>query len=285
MITDQKHLRGVLAVLVAAILWSTSGVFIKVVDWNPLAIASSRSLFALIVLVPLCKKITWKFDRNQWAVAVGYMAMMISFVAATKMTTAANAILLQYTSPIYAILFGTVLLKEKILPRDILTLAITVVGMSLFFFDDIGGGDFHGDLLAVFSGICVALVALFLRRCKEGRTEAIALGNLLVFLAGLSFWDSPGPSVEGWGILFYLGTIQIGLSFFLYGWSVPHVSTPEQVLIPMIEPLLNPLWVFLILAERPGPISLIGGVIVLSAVILRCIWDICYPVSKIKNEG
>ncbi|MBP7248702.1 MAG: DMT family transporter [Negativicutes bacterium] len=277
---EKKHGLGVAAMLATAILWSSSGAFIKYIQWNPMAIASVRSFIALFLLVPLCKNLSWRFSGKQWILGLGYMAMMLSFVVANKWTTAANAILLQYTSPVFIILLGTFFLGEKAGFRDVVTLVVTALGMSLFFLDDLGGGVLGGDLLSIFSGFAVAIVAVVMRKMKDGRVEGIVLGNILVVLAGLPFIEAPFPDTYGWISLVYLGIIQLGLSFFLYTWCVPHISTLEQALLPMIEPLLNPLWVVIFIGEKPGLISLVGGAVVLLSVVGRCLWDYYYPARK-----
>ena len=119
-----------------------------------------------------------------------------------------------------------------------------------------------------------------MRKMKDGRVEGIVLGNILVVLAGLPFIEAPFPDTYGWISLVYLGIIQLGLSFFLYTWCVPHISTLEQALLPMIEPLLNPLWVVIFIGEKPGLISLVGGAVVLLSVVGRCLWDYYYPARK-----
>lgn len=274
------HTTGILAILGAAVLWSTSGVFIKYIDWHPMAIASIRSMFALLLLLPLSSRSNWRFSRNQIGVGIFYAGMMLCFVSATKYTTAANAILLQYTSPIYAILLSTYFLGEKIRLRDYMTLVLLISGMSLFFFDELGDGSLFGNFLGIFSGVCLALLTLFMRRLKEGRVEGVILGNIFVILGGLPFIGAPWPEFEGWASLVFLGIFQIGLAFFLFSWCVPYVSTAEQILIPMIEPILNPLWVFIFIGEKPDFYAMIGGVIVILSVTGRCLWDVYRPIRK-----
>ncbi len=279
---SQKRL-GIIALLLTAILWSLSGVFIKYIPWNPVAIAGVRSFFALFLLVPLTRRENWHFSKDQWLVAISYVGMMVGFVVATKWTTAANAILLQYTSPVYIILLSTVFLGEKITWRDWLTMAVTGIGMGAFFLDKLGGGSVAGNLIAIFSGVCVAFVTIFLRRLKSGRIEAIVLGNILVFLVSIPFLEAPWPDTYGWISLVFLGIVQLGLSFFLYTWATPRVSTIEQALVPMIEPLLNPFWVFLAFGEAPGVISIFGGALVLFSVTARCVWE-SYEQNKKFNQ-
>ena len=154
---SQKRL-GIIALLLTAILWSLSGVFIKYIPWNPVAIAGVRSFFALFLLVPLTRRENWHFSKDQWLVAISYVGMMVGFVVATKWTTAANAILLQYTSPVYIILLSTVFLGEKITWRDWLTMAVTGIGMGAFFLDKLGGGSVAGTGRASVASRAMAMV-------------------------------------------------------------------------------------------------------------------------------
>lgn len=282
--TDKNHGLGVAALFIAAVLWSTSGVFIKYIEWNSFAIAGVRSMFALLMILPLSRKENWIFSLDQWGIAFSYAGMMLCFVTANKWTTAANAILLQDTAPIYVIVLGTVLLKEKIHFRDFVTMGAIILGMVLFFFDEIGGGALKGNLLAMLSGVFLAFMIIFMRRLKVGRIEAIIMGNIGVILVGLFFIKAPWPSVEGWASLAFLGIFQIGLSFIIYSWSISHVSTTEQILVPLAEPILNPIWVFLFLGEQPGFYALIGGGVVLIAVTIRCLWDVRCPIN-LQDRG
>lgn len=272
-----------MALLLTAILWSLSGVFIKYIQWHPVAIAGVRSFFALFLLLPLTRRENWNISKDQWLVAVSYVGMMVGFVIATKLTTAANAILLQYTSPVYIILLSTVFLGEKITWRDWLTMVVTGIGMGAFFLDKLGGGSIAGNFIAILSGVCVAILTIFLRRLKNGRIEAIVLGNLLMFLVSIPFLKAPWPDTYEWMSLAFLGIVQLGFSFFLYTWATPRVSTIEQALVPMIEPLLNPFWVFLAFGEAPGIISVFGGALVLVSVTSRCVWE-SYEQNKKFNQ-
>ena len=280
----EKHGLGVLALICAAVLWSSSGVLIKYVEWNSFGIAAVRSALALLVILPLSRRKNWHFSLDQLGVGCSYAGMMLCFVTANKWTTAANAILLQDTAPIYAILLGTIFLKEKIRLRDVVTMGAIISGMVLFFFDEVGGGALKGNLLAILSGVFLAFMIIFMRRLKEGRIEGIILGNIAVILVGSWFIYAPWPSSEGWASLVFLGIFQIGISFVLYSWSISHVSTAEQILIPTIEPILNPIWVFLFLGEQPGFYAMIGGGVVLFSVTARCLWDVRHPI-KIQGKG
>ncbi|MDR3539375.1 MAG: DMT family transporter [Desulfosporosinus sp.] len=267
----ERH-KALLLLVVTAILWSLGGILIKSVNANPLAIAGTRSAIATVVLLLVLKKpkFTWSFA--QIGAAFAYAATTILFVAATKITTAANAIFLQSTAPIYVALLSAWLLKEKIKLQDWITVFIVMSGMVLFFLDNLSTTGIFGNVIAATSGISFALFAIFMRMQKDGSPlESILLGNLLTAAIGLPFLSRSLPNASGWVCLVILGIVQLGIPYILYSKAIKHVTALEAILIPVIEPLLNPVWVFLMLGEAPGPLALIGGVIVLAAITVRCV--------------
>jgi drug/metabolite transporter (DMT)-like permease len=288
---DSKRPQGIAAVALCAFLWSTSGLFIKLVPWNPLAIAGIRSLFGGLVMLAWlrCPHLTW--SRTQVAAAVFYAATMISFVAANKLTTSANAILLQYGAPVYAAILAAPLLGERTHWYDWVTIAATLGGMVLFFLDDLSGGSLAGNLVAVASGVLFAFAMVFLRKQKDGSPlESIMLSQFLTFAVSIPFLFSgmpgtggTGPAASGmpallaWLALAFLGVFQMGLSSILLAYGVRHVTTVQSFLIAMIEPIFNPVWVFLLLGEVPGWGTLAGGVVILAATSLRSLLPLLRP--------
>ncbi len=265
------HARGICLLLIASALWSTGGLFIKYIDWNPLAIAGSRSAIAALVIGFAFRRtaISWKSPPLLLG-AICYAATMLCFVAATKLTTAANAILLQYTSPVYVAILGAFFLKEPVTRRDCLTMLCVAGGMLLFFSEQMSPGNFYGNLLGVLCGMVSAVMIVALRRQKSGSPfGSILLGNILTFLCGLPFMLDAPPNIQAWLALAALGIFQLGISFILYSIAIKSVSALEASIITMLEPLLNPLWVFLCLGERPSTGALLGGAIILTAVSAR----------------
>ncbi|HEX3045111.1 MAG TPA: DMT family transporter, partial [Bacillota bacterium] len=270
--TNNPHRKAIIFLICTALLWSLGGLLIKSISWHPLAIAGSRSLIAAALMFAYRRKFTFTWSIAQIGGAVAYAATVILFVSANKMTTAANAILLQYTAPIYVALFGSWFLNEKTDFRGWLTIGVTLGGMGLFFLDHLSAGNFWGNVLAICSGLSFAGVALFLRKQKDGSTiESLFLGNILTAIIGFPFILQGFPGGSGWLGLIVLGVFQLGLSYILYGEAVKHVTALEAILIPIIEPLLNPIWVFLLLHETPGEWALVGGGVVLVAVTFWCV--------------
>jgi drug/metabolite transporter (DMT)-like permease len=264
--------KAIVFLALTAILWSLGGIFIKSISWNPLAIAGVRSAVAACFIFLAIKKPKFIWTKAQWGAALSYVATVILFVSATKLTTAANAILLQYTAPIYVALFSYWFLKESITRFDWVTIGFVLIGMVIFFIDNISTASMLGNTLAIASGVAFAWVALFLRKQKgSSTTESILLGNIFTAILTLPFmFDSP-PALSGWGMLVVMGIVQLGLPYLLYAKAINHVTALEAILIPVIEPVLNPIWVFLINGEKPSYAALVGGIVVLSSVTARAL--------------
>jgi drug/metabolite transporter (DMT)-like permease len=267
--TPHRYLPPAL-LLMAALLWSLGGVLIKSIHWHPMAIAGARSAIAIPIMLLCIGRPKFSFSRAQIGGAIGYAATVALFVFATRMTTAANAIFLQYTAPIYVALIGRWYLGERALPIDWLVIALALGGIALFFMDRLTTSGFWGNMIALGSGLAFASVAIFLRKEKAGSpVTSIILGNIIVALASVPYlFREPFGSGDGWRLLL-LGAVQLGLPYVLYATAIKHVTALEATLIPFIEPILNPLWVMLALGERPGSWAIVGGVMVLSAVLLR----------------
>jgi drug/metabolite transporter (DMT)-like permease len=187
------------------------------------------------------------------------------------MTTAANAIFLQYTAPIYVALIGRWYLGEHASRIDWLVIAVALIGIALFFMDRLTASGWWGNVIALGSGLAFASLALFLRKEKAGSPIAsIVLGNVIVALASLPFiLQAPSLGTGGLWRLVLLGAIQLGLPYVFYATAIKQVTALEATLIPLLEPVLNPLWVMLALGEKPGPWAILGGLLVLGAVLGR----------------
>src|SRR4029453_10095814 len=255
--------------LLSALCWSLGGVLIKSIDWPPMAIAGGRSGIAIPMILLCIGRPRFTFSRAQVGGALGYAGTVVLFVFAPRMTTAANAIFLQYTAPIYVALIGRWYLAERASRIDWLVIAVALAGIALFFMDRLTVAGLWGNIIALGSGLAFASVALFLRKEKAGSPVAsIVLGNVIVALAGAPFvFQAPSLGEDGLGRPVLFGAVQLGLPYVLYATAIKEVSALEATLIPLLEPVLNPLWVMLALGERPGPWAIVGGVLLLSAVL------------------
>jgi drug/metabolite transporter (DMT)-like permease len=263
--------RAILLLLVAALIWSTGGFLIKWVEWPPLAISGMRSAIGALFLLLVFRPRGFRFNRYLIGGAVAYAVCVTCFVASNKLTSAANAILLQYTAPAHVALFGYWFLGERPRRADWITLAAVLLGMLLFFFDDLTLKGFWGNIVALVSGAGFAWMALFLRKQKDADPiHSVILGNLMAAAVALPFMlGAPGPSARSWVGLVLLGLFQVGTAYALFTLAIRHVTALESMLIPTIEPILNPVWVLLLLGEKPGPMALIGGAVILLAITLR----------------
>jgi drug/metabolite transporter (DMT)-like permease len=264
---------AIIFLLCTAILWSTGGFLIKFIEWHPIAIAGGRSIIAALIMWAYVKKPKFTWSNIQIMGAVAYAFTVILFVIANKLTTAANTILLQYTGPIYVALFSYWFLKEKITSIDWITILTVILGMTLFFIEKLSPDGILGNFIAILAGIAFAWLALCLRKQKDGSPlESLILGNILTAIIGLPFIiDSGIPSQQSMIALFVLGIFQLGIPYILYSKAVKYVSALDAVLIPVLEPILNPLWVFLLLGESIGMWPMIGGAIIIVAITTRSI--------------
>jgi drug/metabolite transporter (DMT)-like permease len=281
-------------ILGCAVLWSTSGLFIKLLDWHPLLIAGGRSVIAALFLFILrCVRVRMGGapppSSRPLIIAAGalaYAGTMITFVWANKLTTSANAILLQYTAPIWAALLGWRLIGEK--PRWFhwAALALVTGGLLIFFREDMkgggaGGSSMLGDLIALVSGLFFGAHSVFLRMQKNGNPEDSMLGaHLISALVALPVFCviPPSLSAQSLGAIGFMGLFQVGLASQLFALGIKRVQAMQALLIAMIEPVLNPLWVFIATGERPSPAAFAGGLVIVLAVLLSSALGARYPV-------
>lgn len=261
------------------LLWSAAGLLIKLVDWNAPAIWSARSAICAAAICAVRRPSFARISAAEWRAAVALAATTGLFILANKLTTAANAILIQYSAPVWVALLGSWLLGERARRIDWLTIALVLVGITLFFFHQLTFDHVAGNLVALVSGIVTALYTLSIRKvAMTGGAAAtdplrpILLGNLIATVVGAPFLlASPPPGVAGWTTLAALGIFQQALPYVLYARAIRRASALEAILIPVIEPILSPVWVALGVGELPGGWALLGGAIVVTAVTARAV--------------
>jgi len=261
---------GILAMAATAFLWSIAGLFIKVIDWNPIAIAGMRSLIASAVILLYLKRPDIHFSFPQIAAAVANAVTMLLFVCANKTTTAANAILLQYCAPVFTVFIGAILLKEKTRVENLVALPLLLAGMVIMFFDRLGGGRLLGNVFGLMSAVTFSLYFVFMRMQKDGSPlESNLMSHWLT--AGICivislFLPLPHVTIQSLGAIAVLGVVQIGIPSILFSIAIKRISAVQANLIAVIEPVFNPVWVFFIVGEAPGVLTLVGGGIIISAV-------------------
>lgn len=264
--------QAVLLLLLTALLWSSSGLFVKLIAWGPFSILSARSMVATVVFLTYLRQLRFRWTRLQLVGAIAYMGAQLFFIIGTKLTAAANIIFLSYTAPLYIILFGYWFLRERPQRADWLSMAAIFSGMLLFFGDDLSLEGVRGNLFGALSGLSMGVLILTMRRQKDGvPAQTILLGNLLGILLGFPALTQETFSPTSLSIILFLGIFQIGLSFVFYSIAIKQLPALESTLILTIEPILNPLWVFLVIGEVPGQLAFVGGAFVLGSVIVRAI--------------
>jgi drug/metabolite transporter, DME family len=265
-------------VVVAVLLWSTGGLFIKWGTLSDAELSGARALFAAATVMLLTRREGFRLNVVTAVAAVFYAALLYLFVRATLMTTAANAIFLQYTAPIYILLAEPFFFREKYRVADFVVVAFCIVGMSLFFVGQLRPQDVEGNLTALGSGACFAVFFLLLRhpRAREvNRASSVIYGNLLLALVMLPAMIEGAAhfTPTNLAIAAYLGIVQLGIAYTLLTLGIARgVKSLAAGIIGYIEPVLNPVWVFLFLGERPAKWALVGGAIIIAAVASHTVW-------------
>lgn len=267
---ESHHLRGILFVVGAALFWSFGGLWIKLVEMNGLAVAGGRSAIAAALVWMYMRGARPRMTREMLLGAVAYAGTVIFFVLANKNTTAANAILIQYTAPVYVALLSSRMLRERIGRLDWLTIVVVIGGMVLLMLDGLTSGGLFGNVLALVSGVFFALCVIAIRLGRGGNAIGMVLyGNVLTAVIGLPFAVATPPGANDLLYLALLGVVQLGLGYILFVEGLKSVSAIEGALLPVIEPVLNPVWVAIFASERPSVVTIIGGALIVGAVTLR----------------
>jgi drug/metabolite transporter (DMT)-like permease len=269
--------------IIAAILWSTGGLLVKSIDWHPMAIASSRSIIAITIIYFYMKREQKKstvkrpiitFNKTSILGGISYAMLGILFITATKLTTAANTIILQFTSPIWVVLFSVIFLKKYVRKEEILSILVVFIGIALFFVDSIESGHMLGDLLGIFSGVAMASTILLMKQDPDiNPIEITLIGNIIVVILGVGFIYSQTFTFANIAIVLFLGIFQLGLPYILFCKSLVNLTAIDGVLIPILEPILNPLWVFLLQGETISTTAMLGAGIVISSVVFHTLSD------------
>ncbi len=265
--------KGIIATVLAALIWSSGGLFIKLLPQDAFTILFYRSAYALLVFGLIFRRQVLHFNRQMWINSIFYAVLLLSFVWSTKLTTAANAIFLQYTGTAYVLLLEPILFKIPLRRINLWTTIICFLGMGLFFIGDFEAEGLGGMLIAVFSGMMMAGFYLGQRaNAPEYHFPAIFWGNLWVIFLGLpAFLQSSAPTMSEHYMLAFLGLVQIGMGFLLFTYGLKRIPAVESALITMLEPVLNPIWVLIGYGERPATFALIGGSIIVLALATRIV--------------
>lgn len=269
----------------AAVLFSTGGVAVKSIAFSGWQVAALRSGIAALALFSIVPSSRRKWDLPTFVVSIAYAATLILFILANKNTTAANTIFLQGAAPLYLLVLAPLMLDESVRKADLVAIVAIAVGLGLV----ISGTDAPttisphpklGNTLAVISGVSLAFTTIGLRwlggmEDGEARKDAVLVcGNFLSFAICIPLGlPIGGVHAFDWGLIVYLGVIQLGVAYWLVMRGLRGVPAVEASLLMMVEPALNPVWVWLIHGEAPGKVTLLGGAVILAASIGRALAD------------
>ncbi len=266
-----EHNKGILAVFLTAILWSSGGLFIKLISLDSMELSFFRCAIAAVVFALMFRKRILKLNSLALLNSFAYAAVLILFVLATKTTKAANAIFLQSTAPIYVLIFEPLLTKTKWERINIITIVVCFLGMILFFMGDLTPGDIKGNIAALLAGVAFAAFFLGMKKNEPQYGESsIFYGNVIVALICIPFiTDINSISVQDFAMVSFLGVFQIAFAYALFSYGLKRIIAVEASIISMFEPVLNPIWVFIGYGEVPSFYAIIGGIIIMTAITVR----------------
>ena len=265
-------LSGRLSIVAAAILWSTGGVAIKLSTLNASQIAAGRAAFAAVALFVFLPQARRRWSRGVLLTAIPLALTSILFISANQLTTAGAAIFIQNVAPIWILVATPWLLGERASRGELLSVWVSVFGCALFFADDLGAAQTTGNALAALASLTyAALIVRYRKVSSEDGVTATVCGNTLIALLCLPFvarGEVP-TDIADLGVVMYLGLIQQALAAILFIRGVRTVSALEASLLLLLEPLLSPVWAFVLAGERMGSLAIAGGVVVFVAMLLR----------------
>lgn len=272
----KKENRAMLEMLMCAALWSIAGIFIKLIPWNSFVISALRSFCAGLTVLVYIRIKGYKIVINRQTLIPGLLLglVYIAFVAANKLTTAANAIVLQFTDPIFIVIFSALFFGQRFKKRDFIAVICTFIGIGMFFLDQLSEGYLIGNFVAIFAGACLGGMFIAMGKAEtQERFSAMLVGQAVAFIFGLPFIITTKPEFSALPVLYIiiLGVLQLGIPYILYGRAAEHCPPLACSLLGALEPLLNPVWVLIFDGEKPGLFALIGGVIVIVSVTVWCI--------------
>ncbi len=264
---------GILAILAGAMCWSTAGVLFKFIDLPPLTISLYRSLFCCLFLALVAGRGWSRVRPASIGVILSYAFTVNLFVVANKSTTAANAILLQSTAPVWVILLGAILERRWPRAADVFAVGGALVGLLLVLAERVGPTGGRGNAVALASGFCFGLMMILMRRQRATPLlQTLALGNLAAVLLALPWvWPDFALTSDQLCYLILLGAGQLGLGYLLLTVAIRRLPALEVALFALIEPVLNPVWVFIARGERPGSLALLGGATVILVIAFHAV--------------
>lgn len=280
---------ALICMAVCAFLWSTSGALIKLVNWNGMAIAGMRSLIAGVVLIAYLKIVGKKLVVNRLTLTVGIAVALkfICFTVGNKLTASANMVALQYTNPVFVLIFSMLFFGQKFKRKDVAVALATAGGIAMLTLEGTGSSTMLGNFLGLMVGVTTAIMHLMSGKAKS-YAESLSInifGNIYTAIAMFPFFFTGGglsfdaPSITG---ILMLGLFQQAAAYIFYGFAIRNAPTLSCTLIAALNPLFNPVWTALLVHEYPGPLTLTGFGIVLISITL---WTISNAKEKARAQA
>ena len=272
-----------LYVFLSAVCFSIGGLFVKLIPWNGLAINSARNMISFLILLLFVLGSRHRLVINK-TVLIGALAITgtnILYCLANKLTTAGNTIILQFTAPIWVMVFSSMLLKKKPTRLDLIAAVFVFAGVIFFFVDSLSSGHLAGDLLALLSGVFYSGVFMMNSQKDADPLSSVLIGMLMNVVTGLPFLIAEKPLGAGgevWLSVLVLGTVQLGLAYIFLTKGLETTPAIAASLISGIEPVLNPIWAAVFYHEVLTPLSLVGAAIVFLSVL-------AYNVLTLKRQA
>lgn len=278
MTEQRRRNEAILEMLLCAALWSIAGIFIKLIPWNAFVIAGFRSFFAGLVMFAYMRlaRIPFVLDRKSLLAGVALWLTFTCFVGTNKLTTAANAIVMQFTNPVFIIVLSAVFLHKRFDRADIAAVALTVVGIALFFFDQLTPGGLLGNIVGILAGLALGIFFMTLGDSGTAhRMSAILIAHVLTAAVAVPFAAVTKPALSALPVLYIviLGVFQLGIPYVLLGRASGYCPPLACSLLGAVEPLLNPVWVFFFDGEAPGPYALAGAAVVIVTITVWCVYS------------
>jgi drug/metabolite transporter (DMT)-like permease len=270
---NNRNRKGPICMVAASICWSFGGICIKFIPWGAMSIIGLRALLAAVVFIIYRRSAKIEFTQGNILAALCLSATTILFVFANKLTSAAAAILLQFSAPVFIILIQLIFYKKKPKMGEVIAVSVTILGMLLFFADRLESGNMLGNILAITSGLSFAGVFVCNKREDTNSEQALLLGFLINSLIGVPFvfFEATADTVA-WIAVLFLGIVQVGLAYIFFSVGIKNTPALLACLITAMEPVLNPIWVALATGEMPGPFAAAGGVVIILTVVAYNIW-------------
>ena len=265
--------KGPIFIALAAICWSFGGLGIRLIPWGALSIAGMRSLLAAVAFAIFRRSVKIEFTTGNILAAICLTLTTTLFIFANQLTTVAAAVLLQFSMPVFVVLMQLIFYKKKPRTGDTIAVLVTVAGMTLFFLEQLEAGGLLGNIISIISGATFAGVFVCNRRPDTKPDQAIFLGLIGTAVIGLPFFFfDVTPDPVAWASILFLGIVQVGIAYVFFSIGIARTPALLACIVAAVEPILGPIWVAIVIGEIPGPLTIMGGIVIVVTVVSYNIW-------------